>query len=114
LRGGTAIARRSRTAATTAEGKKESWDMEGKDYKRMTVTSPVEGKDGKTYWPKVGMGWLKADGNLSIKLDSLPINGKLFVSEWTPFNRERQRDLPAVGSMAPVEQTISHGDDMPF
>jgi hypothetical protein len=87
--------------------------MEAKDYKRMTVTSPVEGKDGKTYWPKVGVGWMKADG-ISIKLDSIPLNGKLFVAEWTPYNRERQRDLPAMAGMAPVEAPVAQGDDMPF
>ena len=41
--------------------------------KIMEVKQPRAGKDGKTYWHKLGVKFLWDDGNESIKLDSLPL-----------------------------------------
>ena len=37
------------------------------------VKQPRAGKDGKTYWHKLGVKFVYDDGKESIKLDSLPL-----------------------------------------
>ena len=39
----------------------------------MEIKQPRAGKEGKTYWHKVGVKFLWDDGKESIKLDSLPL-----------------------------------------
>ena len=41
--------------------------------KIMEIKQPRAGKEGKTYWHKVGVKFVYDDGKESIKLDSLPL-----------------------------------------
>jgi len=41
--------------------------------KIMEIKQPRAGKEGKTYWHKLGVKFLWDDGKESIKLDSLPL-----------------------------------------
>ena len=41
--------------------------------KVLDVVQPREGKDGKTYWQKLGVKFVSDDGKESIKLDALPL-----------------------------------------
>ena len=41
--------------------------------KVLDVVQPREGKEGKTYWQKLGVKFVSDDGKESIKLDSLPL-----------------------------------------
>ena len=48
------------------------------------VTTPVEGKDGKTRFQRVGVAFPQAEGAKSvmkIQLDSLPLSGELVLFE---------------------------------
>jgi hypothetical protein len=52
------------------------------DEKRKDVLNPVEGKDGKTYWTRVGVAFLSKDTeSLVVHLEQLPINGKLVIRD---------------------------------
>jgi hypothetical protein len=46
----------------------------------------------KSYWTRVGVGFVNKDGSITLKLDCLPINGTLQVREWEPW--ERRTDGP--------------------
>jgi hypothetical protein len=41
----------------------------------------------KSYWTKVGVGFVNRDGSITLRLDALPLNGTLQVREWEPFDR---------------------------
>lgn len=41
-------------------------------------------EDGKDFWVKIGSAWKNRDGSLNIKLDALPLNGKLQVRKPRP------------------------------
>ena len=48
------------------------------------VTTPVEGKDGKTRFMRIGVAFPQNEGSksvMSIKLDALPANGELVLFE---------------------------------
>ncbi len=52
----------------------------------------------KSYWTKVGVGFVNRDGSINLQLDAIPISGKLQVREWESFDR---RPDPADGNFRP-------------
>jgi hypothetical protein len=89
--------------------------MEGTPAKKkMSVSCPVEGKDGKTYWRSMGIGFMNRDGAISIILEGLPVNGRLYVSEWPAWkDGARQREMPPF-SDAPPTMPAPTASDLPF
>ena len=46
------------------------------------ATTPVEGKDGKTRFPRVGVAFPTKEGSkayMNIKLDAFPVNGEIVL-----------------------------------
>ncbi len=70
--------------------------------KRKRVVCPVEGKDGKTYWVRMGRAFINKDSSINLYLDCLPVNGRLQVRDWddgpersrTERQPERQDEMP--------------------
>jgi hypothetical protein len=55
------------------------------------VFTVVERGGGKSYWTRIGVGFVNNDGSLNLRLDALPINGTLQVREWeAPRDAERR------------------------
>jgi len=46
---------------------------------RLNVFSPVETKDGKTAWVRMGVAYVNKDGSTNVYLDGLPVNGRLQI-----------------------------------
>lgn len=86
--------------------------MEGTAYKKMSVTSPVEGKDGKTYWKSMGIGFVNRDSSISIILEGLPVNGKLHVSEWKDWKEQPRLRQASFTDAPPVAPAVA--SDLPF
>ena len=40
--------------------------------KRMNLCTPRPGKDRKTFWNRIGTGFVRDDGSISITFDALP------------------------------------------
>ncbi len=59
--------------------------MEAKTMK--AVFTVVERNGGKSYWTRVGVGFVNQDGSITLRLDAVPVNGVLQVREWEPFDR---------------------------
>jgi hypothetical protein len=59
----------------------------------------------KSYWTRVGTGFVNKDGSVTLKLDCIPISGTLQVREWEPYERRadamdggaRQKQRPQPG-----------------
>ncbi|HEY1693472.1 MAG TPA: hypothetical protein VIY73_10150 [Polyangiaceae bacterium] len=50
----------------------------------------------KSFWTRVGVGFVNRDGSITLRLDALPINGTLQVREWEPYERRQEGgELPA-------------------
>lgn len=63
------------------------------ETKRYDVSSPVEGKDGKTRWIKCGVGFLQKNKNgINVYLDALPVNGKLSIMPARPGRKQSDSD----------------------
>lgn len=64
-------------------------------YTIKDICAPRSGKDGKTYWHKVGTAFVGDDGKIGLKFDSLPLpNDKGEVSAQI-FDRQSKDDRPA-------------------
>ena len=59
--------------------------METKTMK--TVFTVVERSPGKSFWTRVGVGFVNQDGSINLRLDAIPVNGTLQVREWEPSER---------------------------
>lgn len=55
----------------------------------MVERTPQGGGAAKTYWTRVGVGFVNRDGSLNLRLDAIPINGVLQVREWEPLERRQ-------------------------
>ena len=45
------------------------------------VISPIEKKDGSTFWMRVGTGYPNKDQSINLYLDAIPFNHKLQLRE---------------------------------
>jgi hypothetical protein len=56
----------------------------------MVERTPQNGGAAKTYWTRVGVGFVNRDGSINLRLDAIPINGNLQVREWEPLERRQE------------------------
>ncbi len=61
----------------------------------------ANGGPAKSYWTKVGVGFVNRDGSINLQLDAIPISGKLQVREWEPYDRRTEGDGAASGRSRP-------------
>ncbi len=53
------------------------------------VYAVVDRAPGKTFWTKVGVGFVNKDGSINLRLDAIPIAGTLQVRDYEPREWER-------------------------
>jgi hypothetical protein len=80
------------------------------DDKRKKVLCPVEGRDKKTYWMRLGTAYVNKDNSINVYLDASPINGKLQIRDWDE-PRERQQHFANLTAL-PTARVAN--DDVPF
>jgi hypothetical protein len=62
--------------------------MEAQARQMKTVYTVVNRGEGKSFWTKVGVGFVNRDGSWNLKLDAIPTNGTLQVRDWEPRDTE--------------------------
>jgi hypothetical protein len=78
--------------------------MDGHSKHMKVVYTVVERSPGKSFWTRIGVGFVNNDGSLNLKLDALPTNGSLQVREWEPpgeWERRRAEQADARGRAKP-------------
>ncbi len=84
--------------------------MDEKNMKTVwTITERTINGAAKSFWTKVGVGFVNRDGSISLRLDCIPISGTLQVREWEPAERrpegnpnEPARARPRAPAASPV------------
>jgi hypothetical protein len=57
--------------------------MDEQTSKTMKVVwTVVDRGQGKSFWTRVGVGFVNRDGSITLRLDAIPISGTLQVREW--------------------------------
>jgi hypothetical protein len=84
--------------------------MEEQAKTMKVVWTVVDRGQGKSFWTRVGVGFVNRDGSITLRLDAIPVNGTLQVREWQePF--ERRHD-PAEPGARPRSKQPSTGDSL--
>lgn len=84
----------------------------------LKVLSPVEGKNGKTFWMRVGNAFVNRDGSTNVYLDAYPTSGKLQLRSLDERDKNVHNGTgsqmayrAATESRSP---SIADQDDLPF
>ncbi len=48
-------------------------------------------RDGRTFWPRIGTAFTNANGSVTVKLDAIPVGGKLQIQDRRDFDDEPPR-----------------------
>ena len=70
----------------------------------------VDRPGGKSWWTRIGAGFLNRDGSINIKLDAIPMSGDLQLRDWEP-RENGDRPAPA-RTTAPRDLGLT--SDIPF
>ncbi len=65
------------------------------------VYTVVERGPGKSFWTRVGVGFVNRDGSMNLKLDAIPVNGTLQVRDWEERDGVRRTVDPPSPSSIP-------------
>lgn len=68
-----------------------------------SVYTVVERAPGKSFWTRVGVGYVNKDGSLNLRLDAIPTNGTLQVRDWDPRDSEK-RSPEGEAELAPIRK----------
>ena len=78
--------------------------MEAQASKMKSVFTVVE-RAGKSFWVRVGMGFVNHDGSWNLRLDAIPVNGTLQVRDWEARENARRPDEgPPPRKARPLEE----------
>jgi len=53
------------------------------DTKNLKVVYTITERGERSYWHRIGVGYVNRDGSLNIKLDAVPVNETMHVRDWT-------------------------------
>jgi hypothetical protein len=83
----------------------------------LKALQPIEGKDGKTSWRRIGTAFPNRDNSINLYLDSFPRDGKVQLRELDEDDlRSRDPDAPRRTRSADARPSpaSSAGEDLPF
>ena len=67
--------------------------MEANAQSMKAVFTVVDRGAGRSYWTRVGIGFVNRDGSITLKLDAIPVNGTLQVRDWESREDAARRPL---------------------
>jgi hypothetical protein len=73
--------------------------------KETKIAYCITTRNGKTFWNRIGIGFVNQDGSINIKLEAMPMSGEFQLRAYVP------RGGPDTSN----EPTTNHSDDdVPF
>jgi hypothetical protein len=78
------------------------------------VYTVVERGPGKSFWTRIGLGFVNRDGSLGLRLDAIPVNGVVQVRDWMPRDAEpRPDETEALNHRGPPRHDLDAPSSMP-
>lgn len=65
--------------ATASKARNQEKDIMQHRPTMLKVLCPVEGKNGKTFWIRIGNAFINRDGSTNVYLNAYPTSGKLQI-----------------------------------
>jgi hypothetical protein len=63
------------------------------DASKIKMAYSISERNGKSYFNKVGIGFVNKDGSWNLKLESFPISGEIHIRDYVP---REDGDAPGV------------------
>jgi hypothetical protein len=60
---------------------------------KMKMAYVITERGGRSFWNKIGVAFLNADGSINVKLDSVPVSGELQIRDYVA----RDEQSPSYG-----------------
>jgi hypothetical protein len=79
----------------------------------MKVLCPVEGKNKKTFWMRVGNAYPNKDGSMNVYLSAYPMNGKLQIRELDEADLQKFKRGDSGGGDLPLGRPMFDEPPMP-
>lgn len=57
------------------------------ERKEIKAVYAITERGGKSYWTRIGIGFVNRDQSITVKLDAVPVSGQIQIREW-----DSQRD----------------------
>jgi hypothetical protein len=48
----------------------------------MKMVYAITERGGRSFWTKIGVGFMNKDGSITLKLDAIPVSGQVQVRDW--------------------------------
>lgn len=55
-----------------------------KEARQMKTVFALSERGGKSYWTRIGVGFVNADGSVTMKLDAIPVSGSMQLRDYEP------------------------------
>jgi hypothetical protein len=52
------------------------------ERKEMKAVYAITERGGKSYWTRIGIGFVNRDQSITVKLDAVPVSGSIQIREW--------------------------------
>ncbi|WP_394823235.1 hypothetical protein [Pendulispora albinea] len=60
----------------------------------MKIAYTVSERQGRSFWTRIGVGYINRDGSINIRLDAMPVSGNLQLRDWTPRGTDTDNEVP--------------------
>jgi hypothetical protein len=76
--------------------------------KEMKTVYAITERAGRSYWNKIGVGFVNRDGSVTLKLDAVPLTGTLQVRDYDPLRDagDGQRARAPRAEQIPVDNLL--------
>jgi len=54
------------------------------ENKKLKIAYNVVERNGRSFWQRIGVGFVNADNSVNVKLECLPVNGELQLRDYVP------------------------------
>jgi len=80
------------------------------ESKKLKIVYTITERGERSFWNRIGVGYVNRDGSVNIKLDAMPVNGTMQVRDW----QDRDDDAPERrGNGASRSAASQPVDDLP-
>lgn len=51
---------------------------------KMKIVYVITQRNGKSYWNRIGVAFVNADGSINVRLEAVPVSGEMQIRDYVP------------------------------
>jgi hypothetical protein len=76
--------------------------MEAASSKQLKTVYMINERNGKSFWTKIGIGFVNRDGSINLKVEAWPTTGSIQIRDYEPYDAREGRRGEASAEPAPT------------